>query len=112
MILSMKQVGREEGVHFSYGGFVGNTFDSHRLICLVKARQEGGSQLQDFSAHFENEQSLGETAVLKECANKTGMDAKDLFQDESIGQSEVQEEMTEFASRWDCRGAPLSGRLI
>jgi hypothetical protein len=42
-----------KGVQFSYGGFVGNTFDSHRLICLVKARQEGGSQLQDFSAHFE-----------------------------------------------------------
>jgi hypothetical protein len=40
------------------------------------------------------------------------MDATDLFQDESIGQSEVQEEMTEFASRWDCRGAPLSGRFI
>jgi predicted DsbA family dithiol-disulfide isomerase len=111
MILNMKKVGQEEGIQFSYGGGVGNTLDSHRLIW--KARQEGGSHLQDkvvnelFSAYFENEQSLGETTVLKECANKAGMDAAAIFQDESIGQSEVEAEMTEFASRWNCRGVPL-----
>jgi len=45
MLPQMIQTGLSVGIRFSYGGFTGNTFDSHRLIW--KARKEGGSELQD-----------------------------------------------------------------
>lgn len=45
MIPRMTETGRAVGINFSYGGYTGNTFDSHRLIW--KAREEGGSALQD-----------------------------------------------------------------
>jgi len=45
MIPRMLQMGLSEGIRFSFGGYTGNTFDSHRLIW--KAREEGGSEMQD-----------------------------------------------------------------
>ena len=45
MIPRMRAVAREHGIEMEYGGHVGNTFDSHRLIWA--AREEGGSALQD-----------------------------------------------------------------
>ena len=40
MIPRMKGVAAEHGIEIQYGGTVGNTFDSHRLIWL--AREVGG----------------------------------------------------------------------
>ncbi len=115
MIPNMKQVGESVGINFSYGGSIGNTEDSHRLIW--KARQVGGSELQDkmveslFKAYFEDEQSLGELTVLKQCAERAGMptDITDaLLQDSCTdGKKEIQQEKKEFASKWNCRGVPL-----
>lgn len=111
MVPQMKKTGQSVGIEFSYGGFVGNTFDSHRLIW--KAREEGGSELQDqvveslFKAYFEEEKSLGEHAVLKECAERAGMDATSLLADQSIGRDEVNGEMLEFRSKWRCSGVPM-----
>ncbi len=63
---------------FKWGGRIGNTRDSHRLIEL--AWSEGGAALQDrvvealFHAYFEAEANLGDEAVLLAAAVKAGMD--------------------------------------
>eukprot|EP00566_Odontella_aurita_P028759 CAMPEP_0113592304 /NCGR_PEP_ID=MMETSP0015_2-20120614/37759_1 /TAXON_ID=2838 /ORGANISM="Odontella" /LENGTH=144 /DNA_ID=CAMNT_0000498799 /DNA_START=319 /DNA_END=753 /DNA_ORIENTATION=+ /assembly_acc=CAM_ASM_000160 len=115
MIPQMTKVGEEHGIKFSYGGRVGNTFDSHRLIW--KAREEGGSELQDrvvesvFKAYFEEEKSLGEAEVLAMCAKRAGMEdyaAESVLEDRSyVGREEVEMEMASFRQKWDCRGVPL-----
>ena len=111
MLPQMIQTGASEGIQFSYGGSIGNTFDSHRLIW--KAREEGGSELQDkvvdsiFKAYFENEKSLGEHSVLEECAKDAGMDATALLADPSIGKQEVSKEMKEFRTKYRCNGVPF-----
>lgn len=111
MLPQMIQTGASEGIQFSYGGSIGNTFDSHRLIW--KAREEGGSELQDkvvdsiFKAYFENEKSLGEHSVLEECAKDAGMDATALLGDPSIGKQEVSNEMKEFRTKYRCNGVPF-----
>jgi len=114
MVPQMKEVGKSVDIKFSYGGSIGNTLDSHRLIW--KAREEGGSELQDkmveslFRAYFEEEQSLGEKDVLKNCANRAGMPmdvTEALLNDSSVGEEEVKFEETKYRSKWKCQGVPL-----
>lgn len=111
IIPHMKNVAKEEGIEMSYGGNIGNTFDSHRLIW--KAHVDGGSELQDkvveelFKAYFEQEQSLGDHEVLKTCAEKAGMDASFLLNDPSVGQEETLAEMEEFRTKYRCSGVPF-----
>jgi len=116
MIQQMKAVGRDVGIDFSYGGHVGNTFDSHRMIWFAQQQQEDGDggELQDqiveelFRAYFTQEKSLGEHGVLKECAANVGLDVSDILAGgSSVGTREVQEEMEAYARRWNCRGVPL-----
>lgn len=114
MIPYMKKVGAEHGIDFSYGGSIGNTFDSHRF--LWQARETGGSVLQNalvdrlFAAYFENEQSAGDPAVLRECAEDAGFptDVVDrLLSDETVGKAGVESELKEFRRKWSCTGVPL-----
>ena len=112
MIRQMKAVGRNVGIDFSYGGSVGNTSDSHRLIWY--GREQGGSELQNrlveelFRAYFTQEKSLGEHEVLTDCAAKVGLDVSGVLSDGSrIGAEEVAQEMEAYARRWDCRGVPM-----
>jgi len=111
MLPHMIQTGASEGIKFSYGGSIGNTFDSHRLIW--KARDEGGAELQNkvvdavFKAYFEEEKSLGENSVLEECAKNAGMDVTDLLEDKSIGNMEVSHEMKDFKTKYRCNGVPF-----
>lgn len=118
MLPRMVQTGQQEGINFSYGGFVGNTFDSHRIIW--KAREVGGSELQDkvveslFKAYFEEEKSLGDQSVLIECAVRANMDkatATELFQEDeksnNIGKKEVMNEMVQFRNQWQVSGVPF-----
>jgi len=113
MVPKMKQVGDSVNIAFSYGGHVGNTLDSHRLIW--KARELGGTELQNqmveslFKAYFEEEQSLGEREVLLKCADQAGMpgDKVKHFLDSSEGIREVRNEEIEYRTKWRCRGVPL-----
>lgn len=113
MMSQMQKVGEKEDINFSYGGFIGNTLHSHRLIW--KARELGGSELQDsmveslFKAYFEEEKSLGEKEVLKECALRAGFpeDVIETLLDTEEGIVEVKREETEYRSRWRCSGVPL-----
>merc|ERR1719469_1676251 len=108
MCSRMKLIGDSEGIKFSYGGSTANTFDSHRLIW--KAREEGGSMLQDklveilFKAYFEEEKCIGEQSVLMNCAERAGMDATEMFQDTNIGKKE------QVWTQQKCSKTPISER--
>lgn len=112
MIPRMKAVAREHGIEMEYGGHVGNTLDSHRLIW--KAREVGGSELQNkvvdslFRAYFEESKSLGELPVLEECASNAGLgDVGDFLSDRELGTGEVRGEIQEFGRAFQCRGVPM-----
>jgi len=114
MVPYMASVGKEVGIDFSYGGYIGNTFDSHRF--LWQARETGGSELQNklvealFQAYFEKEQSMGDVEVLKECANKAGLPSEvteSLLANPNLGAREVEEERLHFRRKWNCTGVPL-----
>jgi len=111
MVPQMAKTGSSVGIKFSYGGYTGNTFDSHRLIW--KSREEGGSALQDkvveslFKAYFEEEQSMGEEKVLIECAERAGMDATQLFGDTNIGKKETLRELQQYRQAYGVTGVPF-----
>lgn len=114
MIPKMRTVAREYDIELEYDGYVGNTFDSHRLIW--KAREVGGSELQDkvvsrlFRAYFEENKSLGELSVLEECAKDAGLDEQilhDFMSNANLGTSEVRQEMQEYGRAFQCTGVPM-----
>mmetsp|Transcript_22779 Transcript_22779/g.49328 ORF Transcript_22779/g.49328 Transcript_22779/m.49328 type:complete len:153 (+) Transcript_22779:375-833(+) len=112
MIPQMKAVAEEYGIQMDYGGHVGNTMDSHRLIW--KAREVGGSELQDrvveqlFQAYFEKNKSLGEQTVLEECASKAGYEqSSDFLSNSELGTGEVRREMQEYGRAFQCTGVPM-----
>lgn len=108
IIPQMAQVGQSVGINFSYGGNVGNTFDSHCLIWY--ARKVGGSEAQDkivksvFKAYFEEEKCLRDVAVLQDCALEAGLDAANLLSDPTMGEVKARAEQREFGK--NCRGVP------
>lgn len=81
MIPYMTEVGKGDGISFSYGGDTGNTFDSHRMI--EKAKRIGGQEQQDkvveelFKAYFEQEKNLADRAVLLDAWKKAGLAEED-----------------------------------
>lgn len=115
MIPYMKQVAHKEGIDMKYGGYIGNTLDSHRLIWM--AQMEGGSKLQDlvveeiFKAYFEKEQSLGDVSVLKQCAEAAGMSQSSidtlLSPNSTLGKEETLVEMHDYRTNYKCTGVPF-----
>ena len=108
----MKAVAEEYGIKMEYGGHIGNTFNSHRLI--QKAREVGGSDLQEkvveslFKAYFEENRSLGEQAVLEDCASRAGYsDSSGFLSNSELGKHEVKDEMQQFGRDFQCTGVPM-----
>ena len=113
MIPRMQATAEEYGINMKYGGYVSNTFDSHRLIW--KARELGGSDLQDkvvnqlFRAYFEENKSIGELNVLEECATKAGYDqsSSEFLSNDELGKTEVEEEKQMYGRSYQCTGVPM-----
>ena len=113
MIPRMKGVAAEHGIEMEYGGTVGNTFDSHRLIWL--AREVGGSDLQDlvverlFKAYFVENKSIETKEVLQTCADDVGLGEKcrELLADDEAGKDEVVREKQEYGRAFQCTGVPM-----
>ena len=101
MVPRMKEVGRKVGIEFSYGGNIGNTFDSHRLI--RDALRRGGASLQNevveelMHAYFEEEKCLSSSDVLQSCATKAGIDAESIINDPDFLAEEVRAEISHFS---------------
>ncbi|KAF2760007.1 DSBA oxidoreductase [Pseudovirgaria hyperparasitica] len=77
----LSSIGASLGINFKYGGRVGNTRDSHRLVQLGK---EKGAAVQTrvveelFAAYFENERDLTDHAVLQAAGERAGLDAEEV----------------------------------
>ena len=76
MIPYMAAVGGSVGIKFKYGGKIGNTRDSHRLIAFAG---EKGSEMQDrlvemlFHAYFEINEDISDKTVLARIAAEAGV---------------------------------------
>ncbi|KAL6693865.1 thioredoxin-like protein [Trichoderma pleuroticola] len=72
----LRGIGEAVGINFRFGGRVGNSRDSHRLIHLAKQHSEE-TQLKVvdgiFAAYFENEKDITDYDVLKEVAVGAGI---------------------------------------
>jgi predicted DsbA family dithiol-disulfide isomerase len=83
MIPYMAAIGGSVGIRFKYGGKIGNTRDSHRLIAEAGAR---GGDLQDrlvnklFNAYFEVNDDISSKDTLAKIATEVG-----LFKDQQEG---------------------------
>jgi len=102
MIPYMKQVGAAEKIAFSYGGKIGNTFRSHRLVELA-LEKDSSLQLQNnfiealFSAYFEQEKDIANNTFLVELACGAGLfdtvqEGKDFLESDQLV-SEVRSKM-------------------
>ena len=113
MVPRMKATAAEHGIDMHYGGTVGNTLDSHRLIWL--AREVGGTEMQDkvveciFRAYFEENKSIETKEVLQACADEAGLGDKcrELFADDDMGRKEVEQEKQEYGRAFQCTGVPM-----
>ena len=110
MVPHMTAVGKEEGISFSYGGYTGNTFDSHRII--LAAKEQGGAELQNqvveslFKAYFEDEKSMGDHEVLLDYAGRAGMnEVSALLSDSAMYRDDVQAEILAYGKQ--CQGVPM-----
>mmetsp|Transcript_83010 Transcript_83010/g.240165 ORF Transcript_83010/g.240165 Transcript_83010/m.240165 type:complete len:181 (-) Transcript_83010:82-624(-) len=74
MLPYMQQVGQQDGINFSYGGNVGNTFDSHRLISLAQKQGKQDELVEElFRNYFEQEKCISDHEVLLAVAQKVGV---------------------------------------
>ncbi|KAI8854697.1 thioredoxin-like protein [Chytridium lagenaria] len=74
----MQQVGLAENITFSYGGLIGNTLDSHRLIGWAKGKNVQYELVEElFKDYFENEKDIADKEVLAEAAVRVGIDKKE-----------------------------------
>ncbi|KAJ3057829.1 hypothetical protein HDU98_006046 [Podochytrium sp. JEL0797] len=76
---NLSKVGKSIGINFSFGGNVGNTLDSHRLIAFAGTlgTENQHKVIQSlYSAYFENEKNLGDVEVLVQAGKAGGVDEK------------------------------------
>ncbi|CAF1034880.1 unnamed protein product [Rotaria sordida] len=96
------EIGKQEGIHFSCGGKIGSTFDSHRLLYYVKQEENGEKKQNDlidvlFRAYFEQEQDLSDHKVLIKLAEEIGFDSnkiKEFLQSDQY-KKEVEQEINQ-----------------
>lgn len=82
LIPYMKNVGESSQINFSYGGKIGNTLRSHRLVEFAE-KKDPSLRLQNefieelFSGYFEKEKDIADNAYLAELAVKTKLFVSD-----------------------------------
>ncbi|KAK5996168.1 hypothetical protein PT974_04596 [Cladobotryum mycophilum] len=105
----LNAVGQQVGINFKFGGRIGNTRDSHRLVHLSKKYgQETHLKAVDglFAAYFENEGDIMDAAVLKQVATGAGIPEAD-FQRAIVDSDEGGAEVDQQAG--SARASGVSG---
>jgi len=70
----MKSIGQEEGINFSYGGTLGSTIDSHRLVEWAAERGKEDEVIEQlFKLYFEEEGNIVDLQELASVAGKIGL---------------------------------------
>eukprot|EP00471_Norrisiella_sphaerica_P001310 CAMPEP_0184487230 /NCGR_PEP_ID=MMETSP0113_2-20130426/9526_1 /TAXON_ID=91329 /ORGANISM="Norrisiella sphaerica, Strain BC52" /LENGTH=157 /DNA_ID=CAMNT_0026869445 /DNA_START=376 /DNA_END=849 /DNA_ORIENTATION=+ len=78
MVPYMKEQGAKVGIKFSYGGKVGNTLNSHRLVQFAKEKGKVDEMVEKImSYYFEQEKDISDLKVLKAAAAEVGLDEKE-----------------------------------
>jgi predicted DsbA family dithiol-disulfide isomerase len=102
MLPQMIETGKQEGIEFSFGGKVGSTFDSHRLLYYVKQQENGEKKQNDlinilFHYYFEQEQDLSDHQVLIKAAEQIGFNSNEIkeFLQSDLYKKEVQQEINQ-----------------
>jgi predicted DsbA family dithiol-disulfide isomerase len=83
MLPQMTETGKQEGINFSFGGKIGSTFDSHRLLYYVKQQENGEKKQNDlinilFRNYFEEEKDLSDHKVLINAAEQIGLNSDEI----------------------------------
>ena len=112
MLPQMTETGKQEGINFSYGGQIGSTFDSHRLLYYVKQQADGEKKQNDlinvlFRYYFEEEQDISDHRILMKAAEQIGLDGNQIkeFLQSNQYVKEVQEEINQ-SQREGISGVP------
>lgn len=107
----LRAAGADVDIHFKFGGRMGNTRDSHRLVHLAQKKgKETETKVMEglFAAYFENEKDITSFDTLKDVALSAGI-AEDEFQrsivDADHGGKEV-DEAIEQVRRSGVTGVP------
>jgi predicted DsbA family dithiol-disulfide isomerase len=102
MLPQMMETGKQEGIQFSYGGNIGSTFDSHRLLYYAKQQENGEKKQNDlinilFKNYFEQEQDLSDHQVLIKAAEQVGFNSNEIkqFLQSDQYKKEVQQEINQ-----------------
>jgi predicted DsbA family dithiol-disulfide isomerase len=115
----MRTMGAAEGLNFTFGGKIGNTRDSHRLVQLGKMR---GTETENrvvgavMKSYFEEDGDITSREMLVAAGEKAGLDAKEVKEwlEEGKGGEEVDQEAQQ-AYRKGIRGVPhfeIQGKWI
>lgn len=113
MIEQMKERGRPYNIAFSYGGNVGNTVNSHRLVELSKTSRGGNGSHTDalinelFRRYFEQEGDISNNDVLVDVASKAGLPLSKEEVKTFLEGDELRKEVTDAIA--DARDAGISG---
>jgi len=79
MIANMMKVGEKEGIKFSYGGKIGNTLNSHRLVTYAGKFGKADQMVNSlFRAYFEQEKNISSIEVLVNAATEVGFDSEEI----------------------------------
>jgi len=109
MIPHMINVGKSEGINFSYGGKVGPTLNSHRLIDWAKKFGEPKQEallLKIYSYYFEQEKDISDIGTLVKAAEEVGLSGADDFLKTTERANEVKEEAHHNMEENNISGVP------
>lgn len=110
MIPRMEKVGKEEGIAFSYGGNIGNTMDSHRLIewaGKISSEKQDAVVEALMSSYFEKEECLSDMPVLLSAAEKAGLEGAKEFLESDKLTDDVTIAVSKAQSEWGVSGVPF-----
>lgn len=111
MLPQMQKVGLEDGIHFSYGGLIGNTMNSHRLItwCGEKFGFDKQNELVEelFKNYFEQEKNIADLRVLQAAADKCVLPGADeILQNPDAYRANVHELIQKWQVNRGIHGVP------
>ncbi|RUP43716.1 hypothetical protein BC936DRAFT_136821 [Jimgerdemannia flammicorona] len=96
MLPYMENIGKAENISFNFGGRVGNTTDSHRLVWWATKQGKQDEMVEELFRHyFEQERDVADVETLAEIARKVGLDrnATLAFLQSDEGRAEVKAEI-------------------